>query len=85
MFGTIIKGKRIEKKMTLQQVADAIDGHKGYISGMERGAVRPPSPRIVKKIASVLDLDYQDLLCMSVIPKLPKDINKKVLADFLLR
>ena len=85
MFATIVKNKRLEKKMTLQQVADAIESHKGYVSGMENGKCRPPMPRIVKRLAKALDLDYQDLLAMSIIPKLPKDLDKKVLADFLMR
>jgi transcriptional regulator with XRE-family HTH domain len=85
MFGNIIKAKRLELKLSLNQVAAEVESHKGYISGMENGKCRPPMPKVVKRLAKALDLPYQDLLAMSVIEKLPKEMDRKILADFLMR
>lgn len=85
MFGAIIKAKRLEKKISLEKLAEIIDSHKGYLSGIENGKCRPPLPKVVRLLAKALDLPYQDLLAMSFLGKLPKDLDKKVLADFLLR
>lgn len=85
MFSNIVKAKRLELKLSLNQLAAMAECHKGYISGMENGKCRPPMPGMVKRLAKALDLPYQDLLAMSVIEKLPKEMDRKVLADFLMR
>jgi transcriptional regulator with XRE-family HTH domain len=74
-FGAIIRKARRDRERTLEQVAKAIQSHKGYVSGIENGKVRPPSQRITRKLCRYLGLDYQEMLALAWWEKRPKDLG----------
>lgn len=75
-FASIVRSARIEKGLTLQAVATKLGSHKGYISGFEHRKVNPPSAKLVKKLAKLLDLDEKELLILSVVEKAPKEVRE---------
>lgn len=79
-YGSIIHSARRKKGWTLDQVASKIGSHKGYISGIENGKVRPPSPKISGKLAKVLGLDAKDLLRRAWAEKAPMLIRTEIAA-----
>lgn len=74
-FATIVRNARLGKGWTLQQLADKIGTEKGYCSGIENKKVNPPSPKIVKKMAKLFDIDPVELLVYSFIEKAPPEIK----------
>lgn len=52
-----LKDEREVKKLTQQSVADIVGVERQYYGMIEKGS-RTPSPRIAKKIAKVLDVDW---------------------------
>lgn len=53
----IIRGRRILKKLTQQQLADTVGVTKQAISQFEKG-VSKPKPEILEKMSSALDFDF---------------------------
>jgi len=74
-FGQIVKKARLAKGRTLDQVAHAIDGHKGHVSGFENGKIRAPSPKKIRRLCKYLGLDYQTMLSLAWWEKRPKDLG----------
>ena len=77
-FATLVREKRHQKGLTLQNVADKIGTEKGYVSGFENKKVNPPSPKLVKKLAKLLDIDETLLLVYSFVEKAPPEIRDLV-------
>jgi transcriptional regulator with XRE-family HTH domain len=75
-FASVVKEARRFKGLTLQAVASKVDSHKGYISGIEHRKVNPPSPKIVRKLAKLLDLDLKELLILAAVEKAPKEVRE---------
>ena len=82
-FGALIKTARKAKGITLAGLGDMVDSHQGYLSGIERGSVRPPLPRLVKKLAMALGMDYHALLAAAIVEKLPEDLDRSALLKIL--
>ena len=82
-FGQVIRDQMVRKKLTLQQLAKASGTYKGYICGMCTGSVNPPSPKMVQRLCTVLDLDYQEMLALAVFEKLPKGLRYYMLEQLL--
>lgn len=77
-FGEIVKRLRQEKGWTIEDVARRIGTHKGYVCGIEKGNVNPPSAKLVIKLAKVLGGDENELLLRSVVEKVPCQIRGEV-------
>ena len=77
-FGEFVRARRKMLELTLEQVARKAGSHKGYISGIESGKVRPPSARMVKRMAKALRLKVIPLLLMAYAEKAPKEIRRLV-------
>lgn len=77
-FGQVIRARRKQLGLTLDQVARRAGTHKGYVSGIENSKVRPPAPRVVAKIAKALDLDVLDLVELGWAEKAPALIRDRV-------
>lgn len=75
-FASVVKEARRFKGLTLQQVASKVGTHKGYISGVENRKVNPPSPKIVRKMAKIFDLDVLELLILAAVEKAPKEVRE---------
>jgi XRE family transcriptional regulator of biofilm formation len=62
VLGEKIQRLRMERGLTLSQLADQAHVAKSYLSYIERGIRKNPSISLLHKIASVLDTDVQLLL-----------------------
>lgn len=62
MIGESIKRNRLNKKMTLSDLARQTGLSKSYLSYIERGIKPNPSIEVLKKITRVLDLPLSDIL-----------------------
>ena len=87
-LGDKIKQFRIEKNLTMQQLADLSGKSKGYISLLEKG-INPqtrkpiePSLEAIQSIAKALNVDLEDLISdtedLIRLPKLNNSIIKKI-------
>lgn len=78
-FGGWVKQLRIAKGMTLEQVARALGTHRAYISTIENGRARPPSPRFIAKLARLYTVDGKELLRVAYAEKAPPLIRQEVI------
>lgn len=62
MLGEKIKKLRLEKNMTITQLAQKANIAKSYVSSIERNIKINPSIQILEKIAEVLDVSISHLL-----------------------
>jgi transcriptional regulator with XRE-family HTH domain len=60
-FGAAVKLHRLSKNWSQEDLADAANLHRTYISGIETGA-RNPTLTIVEKIAKALNITSHKLL-----------------------
>ncbi len=74
-FGEIVREAITAKKMTLEFVAKCISSHKGYVSGICTKTLNPPSPKVIRKLCTILDLDYDHMLALAAFEKLPKGLR----------
>jgi len=77
-FGAIVRRRRLDRGITLEKVAKAVGSHKGYISGIESGKVRPPRPHYVKAICKLLGLPYEEMELVALAEKAPGSIRDRV-------
>ncbi len=79
--------KAIDPKFSLRQFALAVDISATYLSRIENGDFDPPSSETIKKMASLLETDTDELLALA--GKTDPDLHKiimekpKMMADFL--
>ena len=77
-FAERMKFLRSSKGLTLEQVARAVGSHKGYVSSIETGQMRPPSPGFIARFARLYSVDERDLLRLAYAEKAPKLIRDEV-------
>lgn len=82
-FGEIVRAARKSRLMSLKQLADAAGTFKGYICGIEKGTLNPPSPTMIRRLSQALGLDYNELLASSAFEKLPKGLRFSTLKSIL--
>jgi len=79
--------KRSDPKFSLRQFAKAVEVSPTFVSKMERGEFSPPSAETIKKMATLLGADADELLALAgkVDPELEKIISEQptAMADFL--
>lgn len=86
LFGKFLKKKRNDLGMTLDQLAKKIGTHKGYVSGVENGAVSPFSMKMVPRTALVIGVNVEALAMMAwadKAPKLVRDEVRSIVLDWL--
>jgi transcriptional regulator with XRE-family HTH domain len=76
--GDILRGKRIEKRYTLEAVSSAVGVSINYISKLEKGENFNPSDEVIFKLALALDID-EDSLFISY-GKIPLSTRKVLVA-----
>lgn len=81
-FGELVRKLRLERGLTMERLARKIGTQRGYISGIERGKVSPPSVKVIKKYARALDQDPKHLVRIAWVDKAPKLIREDAL-EFL--
>ena len=62
MLGNQIKRYRLQKTMTLSELAEKTEIAKSYLSSIERNIQTNPSITVIEKLASVLDISMHTLL-----------------------
>ena len=62
MIGPRIKKYRLQKKMSLSELAQRADIAKSYLSSIERNLQKNPSIQFLEKIAAVLGIPVNDLI-----------------------
>jgi XRE family transcriptional regulator of biofilm formation len=62
MIGDRVKKLRVEKKMSLSELADLAGVAKSYLSSLERNLQRNPSIQFLEKIAAVLNVPVDHLI-----------------------
>ena len=78
VFGKKIHELRKAKGMTLEELANRIDSCKGYISGIETCTRRPPSDKVVRKLAKIFGVNKKLLLRLAHIDKIPEDLRQEL-------
>ena len=63
-LGAFLRSVRQARQLTLRAVEAATDRTvtNGYLSQIESGAIRQPSPNVLYRLAAVYGLEYRDLL-----------------------
>lgn len=61
-FGKYLKNLRLMQRLTLREVENKTGVSNAYISQIERGIRRAPSPQILKKIAPLYKVTVKELL-----------------------
>lgn len=62
MIGEKVKKLRLEKKMSISELADRAGVAKSYLSSLERNLQSNPSIQFLEKISAVLDVPVDQLL-----------------------
>ncbi|EKN63668.1 transcriptional regulator SinR [Neobacillus bataviensis LMG 21833] len=62
MIGDRVKKFRLEKKMSLSELAEQAGVAKSYLSSLERNLQKNPSIQFLEKIAAVLNLPIEHLI-----------------------
>ena len=80
-LGTYLKQVRANRQLSLRDVQQLAKDKRlgaelssGYLSMLERGEVKEPSPRILHTLASVYEVDYIDLMRRA--KYIPNEINR---------
>lgn len=91
-FGALLRELRKKAGMTLRELAEKVDVNFTYLSKIENGALPPPSEKVIRKLAEVLNCDTDELLTLGgIVPtdlaeilkdrqtreKLRADLNKR--------
>lgn len=64
-LGEIIKNRRLDLNLTLDQLAQLIDSTKSYLSRLENNRIERPSTDILKRLSKQLDISYNKLIMHS--------------------
>lgn len=79
-FGRALLALRLSKGLTLEEMARKIGSHKGYISGFENAKVKPPSAKMLRRIAKLFsEIPLEAFLELAWVEKAPKEIQPKLL------
>lgn len=80
-LGSLIRGRRNQLGLTLQQVADAAGCTKSYLSTIETGRrEHPPSEQILMRLENALRLDGGHLLGLARWDRTPSSVRRQVQA-----
>jgi phage repressor protein C with HTH and peptisase S24 domain len=78
-LGKIIRDKREELELTLDEVSSRVGFSKPYLSTIETGKVRnPPSDELLLKLEQVLGFESGLLLYLAHIERMPSDVRDKL-------
>jgi transcriptional regulator with XRE-family HTH domain len=72
-FGQIVRARRKEKGIGLNELAERLGLSPAYWSRIERGHEKPPRDEIIERVAAILDLRLDDLFVHA--ERLPPDMR----------
>jgi repressor LexA len=76
-LGSIIRARREEMELTLDEVSAKVDFSKPYLSTIETGRVNnPPSDELLRKLEKVLKFPAGELLRIAHIERAPTDVRE---------
>src|SRR4030042_2692871 len=76
-FGTVLRELRKKAGLTPREPAARVNVNFTYLSKIENGALPPPSEKVIRQLAQVLNYDQDELLALAgVIPPDIVDILK---------
>jgi transcriptional regulator with XRE-family HTH domain len=78
-FGSTIRDRRNELRLSLRDVANATGIDFTYLSKVETGRFPPPSEEVIAKLSRVLDLDSDALLALA--NKVGADIHQIIVSN----
>lgn len=78
-FGQTIKRLRIQRGFTQRKVAEDLGIDFTYLSKIENDRGEPPAEAIVRKLATVLGADEEELLALAV--KIPPGLRERASQD----
>lgn len=81
-FGAFIRERRIDRGLTLLDVATEIDISIPHLSRIERDRENPPRDELIRKIAEVLDIPRDDAFAAA--RRLPPDLRERAGEVFAL-
>lgn len=64
-FGTYLCIKREERELSAKELAEMVGVSNTYISKIERGVKPPPSGKIIRRLASALEVPEDEMLTVS--------------------
>jgi len=73
-FGAVVRQRRQELGIGLNDFADRIEISSAYWSRIERGREKPPSDKLIERAAAVLGLTLDDLFVRA--ERLPPDMQR---------
>ena len=77
-LGQILRERRAEMRLTLDEVANRVGFSKPYLSTIETGRVNnPPSDELLKRLEKVLKFDSGQLLRLGHLEGMPSDIREE--------
>lgn len=72
-FGAVLRGKRLDKKISLRKFAEMIGVSSTYLSQVEQDRYDPPTADRVTKIAKIFDEDADEWIGLA--GRVPDDID----------
>ena len=86
-FGDVVRARRTELAIGLNDLAERMGISPGYWSRIERNLDKPPSDEVVQRAAAILGIPLDALFVEAerLPPDMPKDMGRVVLAYRRLR
>lgn len=84
-FGGLLREHRASRRLTQEQVAEAVGIRAAYLSRIECGRVPPPSDRVCRRLERVLGFKPGELLKLAHLERLPADMRQLVVFQDELR
>lgn len=78
-FGEMVRNRRKEKGLTQKELAEMVGIDFTYLSKIETGDLPPPSDEIIKKLATNLDLEADELFLLA--RKVPPSYRREIIKD----
>ncbi|MFN8495652.1 MAG: helix-turn-helix transcriptional regulator [Caldilineaceae bacterium] len=75
-LGTFLQTIREQKKLSLRAVEQAVGISNAYLSQLESGKIKQPSPTILHKLSEMYEVSYTDLMSLAGYPLLTQDVEK---------
>lgn len=67
-LGTFLRAARDQRELSLRAVEKATSISNAYLSQIESGKIRQPSPNILHKLCELYDISYSDVLQLAGYP-----------------
>ena len=73
-FGQILRKIREKAGLSQKELGDKVNVDFTYISKIESGAKPPPSKKVITKLATILNIDEEEMLILA--GNIPEDITE---------